>query len=67
MIAIPRTPEELSAVDVDLDAIRRSYLRRAAPAERALDVADLAFLAEEVGCPVESVERLLGELDPVEA
>lgn len=69
VIAIPRSAEELSAVDVDLDAIRRSYLRRAVPEERPLVLADadLAFLAEEMRRPVESVERLLQELDPVEA
>lgn len=69
VIAIPRSPEELSAVDVDLDAIRRSYLRRAVPEERplALGETDLAFLAEEVKRPVEDVERALRRLDPVEA
>lgn len=67
VIAIPRSPEELSAVDVDLDAIRRSYLRRATPEERPLGEADLAFLAEEVRLPVESVERVLRQFDPVQA
>lgn len=65
VIAIPRSPEELTAVAVDLDAIRRSYLRRAVPDETALGEVDLAFLAEEVGRPVEAVERWLRELDPV--
>lgn len=67
VIAIPRSPEELSTVAVDLDAIRRSYLRRLAPDEgsHALGEVDLEFLAEEVKRPPESVERWLRELDPV--
>jgi cysteine synthase len=65
VIAIPRAPDELSAVAVDLDAIRRSYLRRAVPDDPALGDVDLEFLAEEVKRPIASVERWLGELDPV--
>jgi hypothetical protein len=65
VIAIPRSPEELSIVDADLDAIRRSYLRRAARDGRSLGEVDLAFLAAEVGRPPASVERWLRELEPV--
>jgi cysteine synthase len=65
VIAIPRSPEELSIVDADLDAIRRSYLRRAARDGRSLGEVDLEFLAEEVGRPQASVERWLRELEPV--
>jgi cysteine synthase len=65
VIAIPRSPEELSIVDADLDAIRRSYLRRAARGERSLGEVDLEFLAEEVSRPPASVERWLRELEPV--
>lgn len=64
VIAIPRAPEELSVTDVDLDAVRRSYLRRAAAAAPAgLSPADVAFLAEEVHCSPETVERWLAELE----
>ncbi|MBX3030587.1 MAG: PLP-dependent lyase/thiolase [Chloroflexi bacterium] len=50
-IAIPLGIEQLQLIDVDLDEVRRSYLRRAA--DRAgtthLGDADLAFLADETG------------------
>lgn len=58
VIAIPRSPGELSAVEVDLDEIRRGYLRRVV-GDRPLDSlgdVDLEYLAAEVGgLPVETV------------
>ncbi len=58
VIAIPRSPGELSAVEVDLDEIRRGYLRRAV-GDRLLDSlgdVDLEYLAAEVGgLPVATV------------
>jgi cysteine synthase len=63
VIAIPRSPEQLSVVEVDLDAIRRSYLRRAvAAAQGPIEAADLAFLAAEVNQPADVVEAWLEEL-----
>jgi hypothetical protein len=64
VIAIPRSPEELRVREVDLDAVRRSYLRRVAPGETAATLAeeDLEFLAAEVKSPVESVTRWLEDL-----
>jgi threonine synthase len=61
VIAIPRSAAELRVVDVDLDAIRRSYLRRIVAGARATD-ADLAYLAAEVRAPVDVVERWVAEL-----
>ncbi|MCL4289394.1 MAG: PLP-dependent lyase/thiolase [Thermoleophilia bacterium] len=58
VIAIPRSPGELSAVEVDLDEIRRGYLGRAV-GDRPLDSlgdVDLEYLAAEVGgLPVATV------------
>jgi hypothetical protein len=66
VIAIPRSPEELSVADLDLDAIRRSYLRRAVAGRTADSIAseDVAFLSAEVNRPPDTVERWLAELEP---
>jgi cysteine synthase len=65
VIAIPRGPEELSVVEVDLDAIRRSYLRRVlAGSQGPVAAEDVAFLAAEVNRPAEVVERWLEEPAP---
>ena len=51
-IVIPEHPAQLSARDVDLQAVRRSYLRNALSAldgEADLCEADLAFLAAALG------------------
>jgi hypothetical protein len=64
VIAIPNGLEEISVAEIDLDAVRRSYLRRAvgeAPVD-SLGERDLEFLAIEVRRPVEQVERWLAEL-----
>ena len=66
VIAIPRSPEELSAVDQDLTAIRRAYLRRTV-AERSLaslEEVDLDFLAAEVRSPTGTVREWLTEPEP---
>lgn len=65
VIAIPRSPEEISVEEWDLARIRRSYLRRAV-GKRALSslaAEDLGFLAEEVRSSVEDVRRWLREPD----
>ena len=63
VIAIPRSPEEIAVVDVDLDSIGRSYLRRAAQGHSPTDLTerDFEFLATEIRRPVETVERWLVE------
>jgi cysteine synthase len=62
VIAIPCSPEELSAAEVDLDRIRRSYLRRAVAAGGGLSGEELAFLSAEVNREPQVVERWLAEL-----
>jgi cysteine synthase len=49
-IVIPERPEQIRAVEVDLERLRRSYLRHALaslPAGARLEPLDVAFLAEE--------------------
>jgi threonine synthase len=59
VIAIPRSPEEISARDWDLDEVRRSYLRRVVsevpPAE--LTEEDVDFLAAELRKPPDTVRK----------
>jgi cysteine synthase len=70
-IVIPEHPAQLAVVDVDLDRLRRSYLRnawetlaaRGAPvSDPALDAADLAFLAEETRWSPERVQEVFDEV-----
>lgn len=64
VIAIPRSPEELSIIDWDLDELRRSYLRRVtgriAPDE--LEDGDVDFLAAEVKSTPGTVRQWLEEV-----
>ncbi len=56
VIVIPERPEQLRAVDFDLDRMRKSYVRnaiKAAPADYRLTDADLAFLAADTNTTVE--------------
>ena len=49
-IVIPREPTQLAVVDINLDQLRRSYLRHAfaaIPEKTALTENDIAFLADE--------------------
>jgi cysteine synthase len=49
-ILIPESPEQIRAVELDLERLRRSYLRHALeglPRGARLEPADVAFLAEE--------------------
>jgi cysteine synthase len=66
VIAIPESPEQLRVVDVDLDGIRRSFLRRALDGRRPSD-GETEFLAAEVGAEAGSVERWAGELEAAAA
>jgi cysteine synthase len=64
VIAIPNGPEQLSVTDLELDDIRRSYLRRAvADAGEQVGPGDVGFLAAEVNRAPEVVERWLAELE----
>jgi cysteine synthase len=62
VIAIPESPEELRVEEVDLDAIRRSFLRRVLAGGRPSED-ELAFLAAEVNAGTEAVERWAAELE----
>jgi 2-amino-4-ketopentanoate thiolase beta subunit len=66
VIAIPESPEQLGVEDVDLDRIRRSFLRRVAGGRR-LSEEELAFLAGEVNAEAGNVERWLAEQPEVAA
>jgi threonine synthase len=64
-ILIPERPEQVRVVDMDLERIRRSYLRHAlesVPAGRRLEPVDLAFLAEETRSPPSRVEEWIDEM-----
>jgi cysteine synthase len=63
-IVIPEHPSQLAAVDLDLGAIRRSYLRNAfARLERgeAPSSADLAFLSADSRSDIDFVQQVLEE------
>jgi cysteine synthase len=63
-IVLPEGPEQIRVKEVDLDSLRRSYLRNAldslAP-EQALSVADLDFLSEDTRIPRTQIEELIDE------
>ncbi len=64
-IVIPERPEQIRARDVDLDRLRRSYVRNAlehAPAGYEPTAEDVAFLAEDAHTTPEAVERIVAEL-----
>ena len=61
-IVIPECLEQIRVVDVDLDAMRRSYLRNAlesAPPAARLEEADIAFLAAETRTRPETVQEMI--------
>lgn len=61
-IVIPEHPSQIEAVEVDLDRIRRSYLRNAcewAGADARLTESDLAFLAAETRASRDYVEETI--------
>jgi hypothetical protein len=61
-IVIPLDPSQLTVVDVDLDHLRRSYLRHAIeaiPKGTALTQNDIAFLAVETRSAPAYVEEIL--------
>ncbi|MEA3274939.1 MAG: 2-amino-4-oxopentanoate thiolase subunit OrtB [Pseudomonadota bacterium] len=64
-IVIPTHPSQIEVVDVDLDRVRRSYLRRALealPQGERLGAEDLAFLAAETRSSRSYIEEVIHEL-----
>ncbi|HEY3314801.1 MAG TPA: 2-amino-4-oxopentanoate thiolase subunit OrtB [Bacillota bacterium] len=63
-IVIPERPEQIQARQVDLDRLRRSYLRNAIEASgvRRVDPIEVAFLMEETRAPREFVQAALVDL-----
>lgn len=61
-IVIPEKPEQLAVVEVDLDHLRRSYLRNAAASladGATLSDIDYDFLAEDTRWPLDKVKETL--------
>jgi cysteine synthase len=61
-IVIPEHPAQLAVVELDLDHLRRSYLRNAAKflsEQPSLAQADYEFLAVETRCTVDNVKEIL--------
>ena len=64
-IVIPEHPSQFEVVDVDLDHVRRSYLRRAIgslPGRGTLEDVDLEFLADETRSRPDHVRNLVEEI-----
>jgi hypothetical protein len=64
-IVIPEHPAQLAVVDVDLDHLRRSYLRNAAnflSEQPSLAQADYEFLAVETRWSVDDVKEIFHEM-----
>ena len=66
VIAIPEAPDQIRVEEIDLDGIRRSFLRRVVDG-RAVSGDELAYLAAEVGSEPETVERWLAEVGDARA
>ncbi len=58
-IAIPENWQQLGVTPVDLDQLRRSYLRRAAAQQGTFSTADLDFVAEDLNTKRQWVEEQL--------
>ncbi|MCK5620758.1 MAG: PLP-dependent lyase/thiolase, partial [Alphaproteobacteria bacterium] len=64
-IVIPEHPSQIAVVDVDLDHVRRSYLRNAIeslPEGAGLSDVDLAFLSEETRSSQTYVREVIDEM-----
>jgi cysteine synthase len=64
-IVIPEHPAQIRIVDVDLDQLRRSYLKNAlavVPRDRALGETDITFLASETRSTPSYVQEVLDEM-----
>jgi hypothetical protein len=65
-IAIPERPSQIAAHEVDLDRVRRSYLRNAVealPAGTRPDAGDVDFLAAETRSSPDYVEKVFDDLE----
>ena len=63
-IVLPEHPSQIGVTDVDLDRIRRSYLKNAAaalPGDQPVSTTDLEFLAEETRTNTSYVTEVLDE------
>lgn len=58
-IVIPEHPSQLAATDVDLDHVRRSYLKRALSQGRELGEVDIEFLMEDTRASRPLVEEVI--------
>jgi hypothetical protein len=64
-IVIPEHPSQIQVVDIDLDRIRRSYLRNALktlPEDQQISGVDVQFLADDTKTTVEYVKKVIQEL-----
>jgi cysteine synthase len=63
-IVIPESPSQIAVVDLDLESVRRSYLRNAVaalPKGETVGDADLAFLAAETRSSPSHVQEIIHE------
>jgi len=62
-IVIPESPDQITVKGVDLDNLRKSYLKKAAQekGEGALSLTELEYLAAELKTSIEWIERNCGE------
>lgn len=61
-IILPEEPRQISAVDMDLDALRKSYIKNALKQLDGEDLTreDASFLAEDCRCTPEFLESIVG-------
>jgi threonine dehydratase len=62
-IIFPKTPDHINAKDLDLDRIRKSYLRKAVDGFKIVNKDDLKYLSEEVNASESYVTKYLKTLD----
>jgi len=62
-IIFPKTPDHIKAKDLDLDRIRKSYLRKAVDGFKIVNDDDLKYLSEEVNASESYVTKYLKTLD----
>jgi hypothetical protein len=62
-IIFPKTPDHIKAKDLDLDRIRKSYLRKAVDGFKIVNKDDLKYLSEEVNASESYVTKYLKTLD----
>ncbi len=65
-IVIPEHPSQIAVVDIDLNRIRKSYVKNALNTlqdGQKIDDADIAFLAEDSKITVEEIEKMIQEIE----